>query len=138
MTLDLLSKFDVVVWSNTSGTTLNEAQQAAFRDYVDSGGGFVGIHAADGDPWYSWKWYAEELIGAQFNGHTMDPHFQDAKVIVVDTDNWLVAHLPDTWLMPAEPEYLNNIVEQDHRFIKRRTRPMLGFKSFWSTRATLA
>lgn len=27
-------------------------------------------------------------------------------------------------------EYLNNIVEQDHRFIKRRVRSMLGFKSF--------
>ncbi len=40
-------------------------------------------------------------------------------------------------------KYLNNIVGQvvrhsDHRFIKRRTRPMLGFKSFWSARATLA
>ena len=27
-------------------------------------------------------------------------------------------------------KYLNNIIEQDHRFIKRRTRPMLGFKRF--------
>jgi transposase-like protein len=27
-------------------------------------------------------------------------------------------------------KYLNNIVEQDHRAIKRVTRPMLGFKSF--------
>ena len=40
-------------------------------------------------------------------------------------------------------KYLNNIVEQvvrhsDHRFIKRRIRPMLGFKSFWSAQATLA
>jgi putative transposase len=26
-------------------------------------------------------------------------------------------------------KYLNNLVEQDHRAIKRRTRPMLGFKS---------
>jgi putative transposase len=25
---------------------------------------------------------------------------------------------------------LNNIIEQDHRAIKRRTRPMLGFKNF--------
>ena len=32
---------------------------------------------------------------------------------------------------------LNNIVEQDHRFIKRLTRPMLGFKSFASASATL-
>jgi transposase-like protein len=35
-------------------------------------------------------------------------------------------------------KYLNNIVEQDHRFIKRIIRPMLGFKSYWSARATLA
>ena len=34
--------------------------------------------------------------------------------------------------------YLNNIVEQDHRAIKRQTRPMLGFKSFWSAAVTLA
>ncbi|MBX9848705.1 MAG: transposase [Rhodocyclaceae bacterium] len=30
--------------------------------------------------------------------------------------------------------YLNNIVEQDHRAIKRNTRPMLGLKSFWNAR----
>ncbi|MDP5220824.1 IS6 family transposase [Ruegeria sp. 2205SS24-7] len=35
-------------------------------------------------------------------------------------------------------KYLNNIIEQDHRFIKRLTRPMLGFKSFASAAATLA
>jgi len=27
-------------------------------------------------------------------------------------------------------KYLNNIVEQDHRFIKKRVRSMLGLKSF--------
>ena len=35
-------------------------------------------------------------------------------------------------------KYLNNIVEQDHRSIKRRIRPMLGFKSFWTARVVLA
>ena len=35
-------------------------------------------------------------------------------------------------------KYLNNILEQDHRFIKRITRPMLGFKAFHSAAATLA
>ncbi len=34
-------------------------------------------------------------------------------------------------------KYLNNIVEQDHRAIKRVVRPMLGFKSFRSARTTL-
>ncbi len=35
-------------------------------------------------------------------------------------------------------KYLNNIVEQDHRRIKRITRPMLGFKNFHSAQSTLA
>lgn len=34
-------------------------------------------------------------------------------------------------------KYLNNIVEQDHRAIKKRIRQMLGFKSFASASATL-
>ena len=35
-------------------------------------------------------------------------------------------------------KYLNNICEQDHRFIKKRTRPMLGFKNFHSAKATIS
>jgi putative transposase len=35
-------------------------------------------------------------------------------------------------------KYLNNIVEQDHRAVKRVARPMLGFKSFRSAATTLA
>jgi putative transposase len=34
-------------------------------------------------------------------------------------------------------KYLNNIVEQDHRHIKRIIRPMLGFKSLASAKATI-
>jgi putative transposase len=35
-------------------------------------------------------------------------------------------------------KYLNNIIEQDHRFIKEITKPMISFKSFHSASATLA
>jgi putative transposase len=34
--------------------------------------------------------------------------------------------------------YLNNLVEQDHRAVKRLTRPMLGFKSVEAAQCTLA
>jgi putative transposase len=34
-------------------------------------------------------------------------------------------------------KYLNNMVEQDHRGVKRVTRPMLGFKSFEAAQSTL-
>jgi putative transposase len=33
-------------------------------------------------------------------------------------------------------KYLNNLVEQDHRFIKKITKPMMGFKAFHSAKAT--
>ena len=35
-------------------------------------------------------------------------------------------------------KYLNNIVEQDHRNVKRLTDPGLGFGNFWTARRTLA
>ena len=35
-------------------------------------------------------------------------------------------------------KYLNNILEQDHRFIKRITRPMMCFKAFHFASASLA
>ena len=37
----------------------------------------------------------------------------------------------------THPKYLNNVVEQDHRAVKRVTRPMLGFKSFETAQDTL-
>ena len=36
-----------------------------------------------------------------------------------------------------QSRYLNNLIEQDHRTVKRRVRPLLGFKSIDSARATL-
>ena len=44
----------------------------------------------------------------------------------------------DKKIVVRQIKYLNNIIEQDHRFIKKRTRPMLGFKSFHSAKITLA
>ena len=35
-----------------------------------------------------------------------------------------------THIIIRQVKYLNNMVEQDHRAVKRVTRPMLGFKSF--------
>jgi transposase-like protein len=37
-----------------------------------------------------------------------------------------------------QAKYLNNIVEQDHRSIRRIVRPMLGFKAFHSASVTLS
>lgn len=42
------------------------------------------------------------------------------------------------WVEIRQNKYLNNLIEQDHRNIKRLTRPMLGFKSWISMVSTIA
>ena len=44
----------------------------------------------------------------------------------------------ETTIEIRQCKYLNNVIEQDHRAVKRLTRPMLGFKSFWAAQNTLA
>ncbi|MGI4748440.1 MAG: IS6 family transposase [Janthinobacterium lividum] len=44
----------------------------------------------------------------------------------------------DARVKTRQVKYLNNVVEQDHRAVKRLTRPMLGFKNFWSAATTIA
>jgi putative transposase len=43
-----------------------------------------------------------------------------------------------TAIIIRQVKYLNNIIEQDHRSVKRVTRPMLGFKAFAAAQGTLA
>jgi transposase-like protein len=56
--------------------------------------------------------------------------------VTIDKSGSNVAALEAINAEPGRPivvrqvKYLNNIVEQDHRAVKRRTKPMLGFKDF--------
>lgn len=43
----------------------------------------------------------------------------------------------ETPIKIRQNKYLNNLVEQDHRSIKRRVRPMLGFQTFRCARISL-
>lgn len=100
-----LAKFDVVVWNNVSGDVLTQEQRAAFTAWIEQGGGWVGIHASGGDFSYKWDWYVDTLIGAQFVGHTMDPQFQDADVLVTDSNTDVTSHLSSPWNVPNEEWY---------------------------------
>jgi putative transposase len=44
----------------------------------------------------------------------------------------------DAPMIIRQVKYLNSIIEQDHRAVKRVTKPMLNFKSFWSAASVLA
>jgi len=43
-----------------------------------------------------------------------------------------------TRIIVRQVKYLNNIAEQDHRAVKRVTKPMFNFKSFQSAKCVLA
>ncbi|MEO0473477.1 MAG: ThuA domain-containing protein [Bacteroidota bacterium] len=99
---DYLAQFDAVVWNYTSGTTLLPDQQLAFEEYMRNGGGYVGIHAAGGDPSYEWDWYVDSLLRAQFVDHPMFPQLQKAVLRLEDRSHPSTSHLPDTWMMTDE------------------------------------
>jgi uncharacterized protein len=99
---ELLSRFDAVVFNNVSGDVFTAKQRAAFKAFLENGGGFVGVHGSGGDMDYDWKWYVDELIGAQFIGHTLFPQFQQATVQVEDKAHPATQGLPASWQRTEE------------------------------------
>ena len=93
-TAEILDRFAVTVWHNTSGDTLSPDQREAFESWLLAGGGFVGLHGAGGDPTYDWPWYVDELLGAQFIGHPMGPQFQEGTLVVEDRSHPATRDLP--------------------------------------------
>jgi type 1 glutamine amidotransferase len=87
-----LKKYAAVVFMSTTGNILNAEQQTAFEKYIQSGHGFVGVHAAT-DTEYDWPWY-NQLVGAYFKSH---PKQQEAVLNIVDDTHISTKHLPKTW-----------------------------------------
>lgn len=93
-----LAKFEVVVFNNMTGDTLNEAQEAAFENWLEGGGGWIGLHSAGDSSQSTWEWYQETLIGPRFIGHPADPQLQYARVEVLNKSHPVTAGLPTAWL----------------------------------------
>ncbi|WP_373074766.1 ThuA domain-containing protein [Zeaxanthinibacter enoshimensis] len=64
---DSLNQYAAVVFLSTTGNVLDYRQEAGFERYIQSGGGFVGVHAA-ADTEYDWNWYGR-LVGGYFESH---------------------------------------------------------------------
>lgn len=93
-----LAQYGVVIWLSTTGDVLDGSQQAAFESYIQSGGAYVGVHAA-ADCEYDWPWYGQLLGGdAWFLSH---PSIQDASL---DVDPEEAGH-PSTAHYPSRFEF---------------------------------
>jgi len=62
-----LAKFDAVCFNNTTELKFEQRYRKSLMDFIESGKGIVGIHAAT-DSFYDWREMAE-LMGGQFCGH---------------------------------------------------------------------
>ena len=93
-----LAQYDAVVFLSTTGDVLTDEQQDAFEDYMQGGGGFVGIHAA-ADTEYEWPWYGE-MIGGYFRNHP--PGTPTATVNIEDGDEPSTEGLPADWVRVDE------------------------------------
>lgn len=92
---DNLKQYAAVVFVNTadeSSSLLNENQKTALMHFIESGKGYVGIHAA-ADAEYQWPWY-NKLVGAYFKSH---PKQQEAVIHVIDTNFIATKKLPVEW-----------------------------------------
>ena len=96
-----LAKYKVVIFLSTSGDILNEEQQAAFKSFIEKGGGLAGVHAAtagDVGTEGGWPWYGEALC-ARFTNHSA---VVQATVDVEDRKHPSTAPLPERWVRTDE------------------------------------
>lgn len=96
-TPDHLKQYRAVIFLLTSGNVFNTAQEDAFMQYIQHGGGYVGIHSAS-DTEHGWPWYGN-LVGSFFKEH---PAVQQATVDVVDHSQPSTSMLPERWVRSDE------------------------------------
>ena len=92
---DSIYAYDAVLFLNTTGTLFTSGERSYLQRFIQSGGGFVGIHSA-ADTEYDWPWY-EGLVGAYFDNHPNNPNVRDAVILVSDQDHPAVNGLPERW-----------------------------------------
>lgn len=100
-----LGQYRAIVFSNSNNEAFaNDDQRAAFRRFIQAGGGFVGIHSASGSE-RTWP-YFWALVGGKFRRH---PKLQPFTLHVIDPTHPATAHLGKTWAWEDEFYYLHHL-----------------------------
>lgn len=105
-----LKQYNAIVFSNSNNEAfLTESQREAFKNYMDHGGNFVGIHSASGSE-RQWP-YFWSVLGGTFVRH---PKQQTFVVRVVDPNNPATKGLPKTFEWNDECYYLDHLSPNIH------------------------
>jgi type 1 glutamine amidotransferase len=105
-----LSRFNAVIFTNTNNEAfLTEDQRDEFKEFIKSGGGFIGIHSACGSE-RNWPWFWA-MLGGKFLRH---PPLQPFDIRVIDKNNPSTGFLPDPWKWEDECYFMNNLNPDIH------------------------
>lgn len=105
-----LRQYAVIVFSNSNNEAFSDdAQRAAFKRYIEAGGGFVGIHSASGSE-RDWP-YFWSVLGGKFAAH---PRQQPFVVRVVDPKFPAVKGLPAQFTWTDECYFLDHLNPDIH------------------------
>jgi type 1 glutamine amidotransferase len=97
-----LKPYQAILWLNDFPHT--SEQRTAFERYMESGGGWLGLHIAGyNDESTRWPWFVNFLGGAVF--FTNNWPVQPAKLVVDDRTHPVTRNLPATYMAPANEWY---------------------------------
>lgn len=109
-TPEQLKKYRALIFSNSNNQAFeNDEQRAAFKHFIQGGGGFVGIHSASGSE-REWPYYWA-VLGGKFKRHAP---LQKFTIEVMDARHPATAHLNPTWQWEDEFYYLDNLNPRIH------------------------
>ena len=101
MNPDTLKGYQVVLWLDDAPSTA--AQRAAFQNYMEHGGAWLGFHIAGWmDNRAVWPWFAD-FLGTVFYGNSWPP--LPATLTIDDPRSLIVKGLPGSFLSPANEWY---------------------------------
>ncbi|QNF34037.1 ThuA domain-containing protein [Adhaeribacter swui] len=100
-----LKKFTLLLFPSTNNDVFNTPEQRlAFRRYMQSGGGFVGLHSVIGTE-RNWTWF-KQMLGGSFVWH---PKFQNLKIQVIDPTHPSAQGLPKVWEKQDECYFMKDL-----------------------------
>lgn len=88
-----LARFNIIVFASTNNDAFNtDEQRVAFRRFVESGGGVVGLHSVMGTE-RAWTWF-KNMLGGTFSWHAPN---QVYKVVNIKPKHPAVEGVPLVW-----------------------------------------
>lgn len=101
-----LANYDVFIMLHLAPFDMSYSQQAALQKFIESGKGWVGIHAAGltgtqflGTGTIYWQWFQDFMGGSVYSPH---PAYQKGRLVIEDHKHAATKHLPASFEVSDE------------------------------------